>query len=346
MSFRLGFKANPFLRRHGWKAGAGTDWDREASRAELAFWKEQGFDVVEVLPDHYSQEGDIFAMTDDEWSDTRAVIEDAGLKVEGIMGWRRVFYREPWIAGHVAEMQKIVAIGEALGAAVIDFQPSFTMPLGNTPGGPVRQIFRSLWEATTEDFRSAAAVLKPLARQAADFGAGIALQMHPDGLCDVPQSTIRLLELIDEPNVGINPDTFDNDWLYPEYPRSVVPSAAQQCRLLAPYVNYWHAKNWERTLGPNQLWAFKRTHLDEGMQPISLMVQHLVKTGFAGAVILESGRGFENTVSPAAMLKARDYLTWLRDVYAPRVPVRSNDGPMSPEAGTGTNRLTVATPGT
>lgn len=345
MTFRLGFKLNPILRRHGWAPSAGSDWDKQATEKELSFWRNQGFEALELLPDHYTKEGQIFDFSDDEWRETLAVVSASGMTVEGILGWRRMMFREPWVEECRAEMERIAQIGEILQVKIIDLQPVYSLPLVPAAGGPARQLFRSLWDATTSDFELAARTLKEYARRIGAFGSSVALQLHPDGLCDVPKSTFRLMEMIDEPNVGINPDTFDNEWIYPDYPRSVVPGAAAQCQLLAPHVKYWHAKNWERTLGANGLWQFKMKHLDEGMQPISLMVQHLVAAHYSGAVILECGRGFEYSVAPATLLRSRDYLTWLRDVYAPAVPLRKVYGHFSPEVLSPSSRATGATPG-
>ena len=345
MSFKLGLKLNPHLHRHGWAPGAGSDWDTKATVKELSFWREQGYEVAELLPDHYATEGFIFDFTDDEWAKTGAVLEEVGVKIEGILGWRRMSFREPWVNDQKEVMEKIAHIGELLKVNIIDVQPVFPLPFAPSAGGPVRQLFRSLWDATSGDFEIAAKVLKEYAKRVGGFGASLALQMHPDGLCDIPKSTIRLMEMIDEPNIGINPDTFDNTWLYPEYPGSIVPSAAEQCRIIAPHVNYWHAKNWVRSLGADGLWKFQRTHLDEGDQPMSLMVQNLVDAGFSGGVILECGRGFEYSVAPATLLRSRDYLTWLRDVYAPAVPTRSKYGPWAPEVLSKSSRAVTATPG-
>ena len=345
MSFKLGFKVNPILRRHGWAPGASSDWNTKATVKELSFWHEQGYEVLELLPDHYTQEGFIFDFSDDEWVKTRKVVEDSGMRVEGILGWRRMVFREPWMKEKRAEMDKMAAIGEILGVNIIDIQLVYQLPFVPAAGGPARQLFRSLWDATTADFEIAAEWGKQYAQRLARFGAAVALQLHPDGLCDIPSSTLRLMEMIDEPNVGINPDTFDNQWIYPEYPGSVVPSAAEQCRILAPYVNYWHAKNWVRSLGSDGMWQFSRRHLDEGDQPITLMVQNLVDANFSGGVILECGHGFEYSVAPATLLRSRDHLTWLRDVYAPAVPTRTVYEHMSPETLSSSTRQTGATPG-
>jgi sugar phosphate isomerase/epimerase len=346
MGFKLGFKVNPFLHRHGWKPGAGADWNTAATVKELGFWHKQGYEVVEVIPDHYAREGFIFDFSDDEWVETGKVIQDSGLRVEAVLGWRRMFFREPWVKEQAAALDKIARIGELLRVKIIDISTVYPLPLVPAPGAPARPLFRSLWDATTADFEIAAKWLKQYAQRLSGFGAAIALQLHPDGLVDIPLSAFRLMEMIDEPNVGINPDTFDNQWIYPEYPASMVPSGAQQCKMVAPYVNYWHAKNWNRSLGSDGKWQFTRTHLDEGDQPTSLMVQNLVEVGFEGGVILECGRGFEYSVAPATLLRSRDYLTWLRDVYAPAVPTRKVYGPMHPENLSPSARQVTATPGT
>jgi sugar phosphate isomerase/epimerase len=332
VSFKLGFKVNPFLERHGWKQGALAEWDKAATIQELRFWREQGYEVVEMLPDHYSGLGRFMAFTDEEWAETRTVIEDAGIQVHGILGWRRMFWREPWIKEKASDLDRIAEVAEILGCKVIDILTAYPLPIAPASssqpvvpagGGPARPLFRSLWDAVTHDFETCASWLKAYARRIAGFGASIALEIHPDCLTDIPLSTLRLMEMIDEPNVGLNPDTFDSEWIYPEYPGYIVPTAAQQCKLLAPHVVYWHAKNWTRRLGTDGKWTFTRTHLDEGDQPIDLMVQNLVDVGFDGGVILECGRGLEYATAPASLLRARDYLVWLRDVYAPAVPTRT-----------------------
>ena len=302
--FKLGFKVNALLSKHGWKAGAGNGWDTAATVRELRFWHDQGYEAVELLPDHYTGLGDVFTFTDDEWIRTRKVVEEAGLAFYGVLGWRRMVFREPWVAEKAADLEKIAHISELLGIKVIDILTAYPMPITPAAGGPARRLFRSLWDATTSDFEIAAAWLKQYARRVAGFGASIALEMHPDCLTDIPLSTLRLMSMIGEPNVGVNPDTFDNEWIYPEYPEYMVPTAAKQCQILAPHVVYWHAKNWRRGLGPDGQWQFFRTHLDEGDQPIEVMVQNLVDVGYNGAVILECGRGFEYSTSAATLRRS------------------------------------------
>ena len=91
----LGFKAEGFLRKRGWKPGAGSDWDTAATVKELRYWRDQGFEVVEFTADQRSTTGEFFKFTPGEWKRTREVIEEAGLKPHSILGWRRMISRDP-----------------------------------------------------------------------------------------------------------------------------------------------------------------------------------------------------------------------------------------------------------
>lgn len=341
----MGFKANPFLEQYGWKPGAGSDWDKEATAKALRFWADQGYEAAEMVPDHYTGGGNFLSLTDDELTTIRKVFEDSGITIHGFLGWRRMFWREPWIDLKSGDMYEFARMAELLGCTNVDVQPAYSLPIVPaaqsqpviSPGrGPTRQMFRSLWDATPGDFEAAAKWLKEYAQRVADFGATLSLQMHPDCLADIPVSTIRLIDMAEEPNIGLNPDTFDCEWQYPEYQDFIVPTAAEACKIVAPYVNYWHAKNWRRVPGPDGHWKFFRTHLDEGDQPIGLMVQNLVDVGFDGAVILECGRGFEYATTPATLLRSRDYIKWMAEVYAPAVPTRTTYGKRPTYLKTGT----------
>ena len=129
MSYKLGFKVNPFLERHGWKQGALSDWDKASTVKELSFWHEQGYEAVEMLPDHYTGLGSFLAMTDAEWTETRAVIEDAGYQVYGILGWRRMFGREPWVKEKMGDMDRVAEVAEILGCRVIDILTAYPLPI-------------------------------------------------------------------------------------------------------------------------------------------------------------------------------------------------------------------------
>jgi sugar phosphate isomerase/epimerase len=311
---QLGFKADGFLRKRGWKPGAGSDWDTVATVKELQYWRDQGFELVEFTADQRSATGEFFKFTSEEWKRTRAVIEEAGLKPHSILGWRRMISREPWVPEKLEDLERIARASDILGLRVIDVFVAYSQPLQPIIGGESRPQFRSLWDAAPQDFEISAARLKEYARRVAGFGASISIEMHPDSLSDTAVSALRLREMIDEPNVGINPDTVDNGWYYPGEP---LPDAATQIKMVAPYVNHWHVKQFNRTIGADGKWVMTGARADEGSQPIDVMVRTLVQAGYKGAAIQECGRGADHAYNLKCF---RDYLRWLLDEYVPNVP--------------------------
>lgn len=310
---QLGFKVDGMLRRRGWKPGALSEWDIAGTVRELRYWRDQGFEVVEHTADLNSATGDYFRFTPDEWRKTREVVEEAGLRMHSVLGWRRMICREPWAPEKLADLQRIAEVSEILGLRIVDVMVAYVYPQGPIVGGAPRPPFRSLWDATLQDFEVSAARLKAYARQIAGFGASLSLEIHEDTLHDTAVSALRLLTLIDEPNVGVNPDTLDNAYYFPG---EAVPDAATQAKMVAPYVNHWHVKQFTRALGPDGQWQVSAAYADEGSQPIQTIVQHLLRAGYRGAAILECGRGADEAYN---MKRFRDYLHWLIDDYGSSV---------------------------
>jgi len=291
---RLGFKVDGILRKYGWGASTGSSWDIAKTENELRSRREQGFQVVEITADMSSQTGAFFKVSDDVWHQTKAVIEGAGLRFHSILAWRRMICRPPWAAEKWADLLHIARVAQTLSVSVIDIMVAPPLPQGDRP------LLRSV-DATPSDYEISAAKLKAYARRLANFGAGISLEIHEDTIHDCAPAALRLLHQIDEPNVGVNPDTLDNSWILPE---ASLPDAVEQARLVAPYVNHWHVKQYIRTLGPNGQWQREATHADEGTQPIGEMARIFFAAGFSGAIIQECGRGGEHE----AMQRFIDYM--------------------------------------
>ncbi|MEM2905167.1 MAG: TIM barrel protein, partial [Candidatus Bathyarchaeia archaeon] len=278
-------KVDPVLKKYGWGPGAGSNWDVARTEEELRYWREQGFEVVELTADMFSQTGPFFKMSAEEWVKTRAVVERAGLRFHSILAWRRMICRQPWAEEKWRDLLHIAKVSEILSLKVVDVMVA---PPGPPWPGPERPMLRGLWDTTPSDFEISAARLKEYARLLARFGASISLEIHEDTIHDTPHTALRLLHMIDEPNVGVNPDTVDNGWIYPGEP---LPSPVEQAFMVAPYVNHWHVKQWIRTLGPDRQWQRRPSHADEGTQPIAEMARILYNAGFRGAMIQECGRG-------------------------------------------------------
>jgi hypothetical protein len=118
--------------------------------------------------------------------------------------------------------------------------------------------------------------------------------------------------MIDEPNVGLNPDTMDNGW---HFPGETLPDATTQVRQVAPFVNHWHVKQFERQLVVG-VWQTFPAHADEGTQPVGLIARLLTAAGHSGAAIHECGRGSDDAYS---LKRFHDYFRWLLDDYVPGV---------------------------
>ena len=302
------------LRKHGWQPGAGSGWDTAKTVKELRFFHDMGFDALEITAELISQTGAFFKFTPEEWRQTRTVVEEAGMRCHSVLAWRRMICRQPWAEEKWQDLLHIAKVSEVLGVKIVSlFIAPPKWPTGGGPGGS-RPMLRSLWDATDRDFEVSAQKLKTYAKQLADFGAAITLEIHDDSINDCAPSTLRLLKMIDEPNVGVNPDTLDNAWLYPG---EDVPDAVEQAKMVAPYVNHWHIKQYVRTQGPDGEWQQSGAYADEGTQPIGTYALHFLNAGFNGAVVPECGRGADAAYN---LRRFCDYMVWLRDEYVPNMP--------------------------
>ena len=311
----LGFHADSMLSKHGWQPGAGSSWDTHKAAKELTFFRNMGLEAYESMAGMSSKTAPWFQYSDDEWRTARKVVEDAGMNIYSILAWRRMICRPPWAEEKWQDLLHIAHVAEILGVKAIVIFIAPPIALGPVEGKPPRPMIRSLWDATDRDFEISAEKLKQYCRQIAGFGAEISLEIHADCIHDCAPSALRLLHMIDEPNVGINPDTLDNRWLFPG---EDVPDPIEQAHMVAKYVNLWHIKQYLITLNrETNEWELKLEHADEGSFPIGEMMRIFIKAGFKGAAIHECGRGGD----PAYSLKRfTDYMKWLRDEYVPNMP--------------------------
>jgi sugar phosphate isomerase/epimerase len=310
----LGFKLDSFLTNHGRQPGV-AEWDRSGLARELRYWRAQGLTTVEITADLYSSTGPFYRYAPGEWRVLRALVEDCGMRCHSILAWRRMICREPWVEEKWQDLLRIADVAELLGTRIIDVLVAYPNA-GPTGGAAGRPRFRSLWDATEQDFILAAERLKRYARRIADFDASVAIEIHEDTLHDCAPSALRLLKLIGEPNVGVNPDTMDNAWLHPG---ENLPDALTQVEQVLPYVNHWHVKQFERSL-VDGVWRTFPAHADEGTQPVGTIARRLAETGYAGAAVHECGRG---TDAAYRLKRFLDYFKWLLEEYLPGVGERS-----------------------
>ena len=112
-------------------------------------------------------------------------------------------------------------------------------------GEPVSQGSSRL--ASAVDYERTAKAVSEVAGIAADQGVEISIEIHQNSIADNSWSALHLLELIDAPNVGVNPDLGNIYWTY-DIPEE---SCEDAIVALAQHVNYWHCKSLYRVHIPD-----------------------------------------------------------------------------------------------
>ena len=155
-------------------------------------------------------------LSDAEAKTLRSELEDAGMPCVAIRGGGGAA-RDPQVAA--ANKQRMidgVHFAAKMGSGVVN--STVTTPPDN-PGG--KGTYRgesvsqgSSRQANDEDYTRTAKAVSEAAVVAADLGIEISIEIHQNSIADNSSSTLRLLELIDAENVGINPDLGNIYWTY------------------------------------------------------------------------------------------------------------------------------------
>jgi sugar phosphate isomerase/epimerase len=97
-------------------------------------------------------------------------------------------------------------------------------------------------DADERHYEVIAAEVRKLADRASESGVSLALELHQGTLVDTSTAMLKLLRMVDRPNVGVNPDLGNALWAFPE-PQETPADILQN---LKPYANFWHVKNFNR----------------------------------------------------------------------------------------------------
>jgi sugar phosphate isomerase/epimerase len=142
--------------------------------------------------------------------------------------------------------------------------------------------------APLEDFLASAIRLKKYAKAVAEIGAQMSIELHDDGLHDTADNCIRLMKMIDEPNVGLNPDVGNFFRVPYEYPQSW----RQQVTKMAPYTNYFEIKNYRRLWhSSSKQFVWWAVDVDLGDMDFRDAIKIVSDAGFRGWVANEGGNG-------------------------------------------------------
>lgn len=213
---------------------------KEHRSAFLKKAKEIGFDGIELGPSVLDQP-DVATL--------RSELEDAGMPCVAIRGGGG-FIAPRNALGAGKQWEQIIQFAAQIGAGVVN------STIGGSPAPDPRGIgtYRgerisqgSSQTAREEDYERTARGLSEAAKVAADHGLEISIEIHQNTIVDNSWTALHLLELINQPNVGINPDLGNIYWTY-DIPEE---SCEDAIAALAPHCNYWHCKNLYRVHIPD-----------------------------------------------------------------------------------------------
>jgi sugar phosphate isomerase/epimerase len=273
------------LRRGVFYPSASAEFGELPPRAErrryLPLVKAMGFDAVEIGVD---EEGDSTSARD-----LARELQDHGLNIGCVRAGGALNHA---LSGEQArrKLDKAVRYAGWAGAPIVNtaLESPPTDPDG--PGADRRGERVSQGGSRTaseQDFASAAEYLRAAGHVAADLNVKIAIEVHQGSLADNSSATLHLLDLVDAPNVGANPDLGNIYWHY-EYPDETAEAAITA---LAPRAVYWHCKNLRRLHVPELHRAFfQRVPLPDGDLDYRFAIAAMVEAGYDGYFAVEGAR--------------------------------------------------------
>lgn len=271
----------------------GTDLPSKETRPKfLKKAREIGFEGIELGTTVY----DISGSREEAVRTLRKEMEDAGLPCVAIRG-----------GGIVQKnLEEAVRFASLIGANFLN--TTVSTPLknpegkGSITGESVSQ--GSSRDAKEEDFERIAKVFSEVAKFASELGITISIEIHQHSIADNSRSALHLLKLIDNPNVGVNPDLGNIYWTYN------VPEESCEAAIvaLAPHAKYWHCKNLHRVYFPELERAiFIQVPLPNGDIDYRFAVSAMIAAGYDGYIAVEGirlGDQFYNDGKSVAYLKS------------------------------------------
>jgi sugar phosphate isomerase/epimerase len=277
-------------------------------KGHLAWWKKQGVDGL-VFYDQYPE---FYQRPIEHFAALKTVLDEVGLPVGAFNALRKSLFIPELADRDEQRLYFCLDVAVALGAEILDVSVNVPLPTQRDAYSmATRQIFRG--ELAPHSFyEEAAARLKPFAQACAKRGLQLSLELHDDGLQDTADGCLKLMDLIDEPNVGLNPDT--GNWA--RVPYEHLDSWHDQMRKMAAKTNYWEVKNYQGIyLAGERRFASWGTLLDEGMIDFRESAAMLWQAGFRGWVCNEGGTGDY----VRSQLRFIEYMRWILDEWIPAV---------------------------
>ncbi len=251
-------------------------WARVARRIAST-----GFDHAE-LADSHARIGDMDAS---QRAALRATFAEEGITVASVHVQRRSVIQPEHGAENLAYAHRTIDAAADWGMQVVStglHQPFtaeqrralwfWTAPGATDPDDP------DTWDLAVRRLRD-------LGRHAAELGLLLSLEMYEDTYLGTAASAVRLVEEIDLPNVGLNPDIGNLVRLH----RPIEDWRAAY-RATLPYANYWHLKNYTRDEGDGVVTS-SPTSMELGIIDYRQVITEAVEGGYRGILLMEQYGG-------------------------------------------------------
>ena len=274
----------------------------------FAFIRHAGFDGVDLADSWLNW----FAMSDDDLRALRQQVESYGLVCAGLNPYRSILVRHEAAAHNEERLYRTVEVAAILGAPVVNIPLSVPFPaVWSEAERAARQLHLArAADYADEDWQVTADKLIALARTAARHGVALTLELHDDGMLDDSPATLRLWRMIDQPNVGVNPD-LQNLYRVP-YP---CENWRQALLNLAPHTNFWNVKSCAKTYVVDEARTYSRgATLVGGEIDYRWALTQMVKAGYDGWISIESGGG-------DSLEHARTDLAYLQRLLSDWIPL-------------------------
>ena len=282
MKISYAFRKNTFYPYQG-----ATNWEKivpkEVRRPYFQKLREIGFEGIEIGT------GQFETRSEAEVKEFRKELDDLGVPAAAARGGGGVGSAR--VSGsYLARWKEAIQVASWLGANLVN--SAISVGLGN-PGGSGSGVGERTTQgasriASQADYEMTADRLREAADFAADLGVTLSVEMHQHSIADNSWSCLHLLDLIDRPNVGVNPDLGNLLWNY-EVPEETTEACIAA---LAPRAKYWHCKQLMRLHVPDLNKAYYlQVPLPDGDIDYRFAISAMLEAGYNGYLAIEGCRG-------------------------------------------------------
>lgn len=262
------------------------------------------------LTDSWLRPGDLTPARLDELT---AAARAAGIGLPAISAIRRSVIDEANWEDNLAYTHRTIDAAAQLGCEVV----SIGLHQALTPAQREQLWFWTVQghqdpAGDKETWAKAVARIREVGRHAAELGLLISLEMYEDTYLGTADSSVQLVQDIDLPNVGLNPDIGNLIRLH-----RPIEDWREMVHKTLPYANYWHVKNYIRDENrAKDQYVAMPAPMESGLISYREAFQFAISVGFQGIICTEHYGGDGLSVTAANQDYLRRQVLPKRDGYA------------------------------